>query len=83
MDADERYILDQLMDGFRPTPRRRGTGGERHNSRPQPVSSREAANLLLDDYEMVFYRDGSALDYVGSVADTWRATGLKPEEIRE
>lgn len=82
MDADEQYILDQLMDGYKPAgrpPRR----DNRFGSRPRPVSTPAlAVRELLDDIELVFFREGATLEHVEAVAEPWRDTGLSAPEIR-
>ncbi|MBN9105472.1 MAG: hypothetical protein J0I14_10755 [Propionibacteriaceae bacterium] len=82
MDADEQYILDQLMDGYRPT-RRPPRRDNRFGNRPRPVAAPAlAVKELLDDIESVFFREGATLEHVEAVAEPWRDTGLSAPEIR-
>ena len=82
MDADEQFILDQLMDRYTPT-RRPPHRDNRFRPRPRPVSTPSlAVRELLDDIESVFFREGATLEHVEAVADSWRGTGLSAPEIR-
>lgn len=85
MDADEQYILDQLMEGFTPTPNRRSFGrGSRSRVQPRPVlPPTPAVRELLDEYELIFFYEDATLDYVEKAAGPWRQTGLAAREIRE
>lgn len=84
-DGDLDYMRQQLMDGFTPQSSQR-RGKSRRGQVPQPprplVATAETY-WLLDDYEQVFFIEGTLMDVIQRKAARWQATGLDAGEVKE
>ncbi len=86
-DGDLDYMRQQLMDGYTPhlgqrrDKWKRGQGQGPQPSRPLVATAE--TYWLLDDFEQVFFIEGTPMDLIQRKAALWQATGLDAGEVKE